>query len=84
MLIKETPEYEQLSYGCNSSTGYQTLIKGVQEFMPRVIYDCNAMSADEGSDNYYDKLPPYYKGSSSDPTLIFESRFESGNLQRVI
>jgi cytosolic carboxypeptidase protein 2/3 len=34
---------------------------------------------------YYDKLPPYYKlKSPMDQTLVFESRFESGNLRRVI
>ena len=35
--------------------------------------------------HYYDKLSPYYKlKNPQDSTLIFESRFESGNLQRVI
>ena len=34
---------------------------------------------------YYNKLRPYYiKDSDSDNTLIFESRFESGNLRRVV
>lgn len=34
---------------------------------------------------YYNKLKPYYvKESDSDNTLIFESRFESGNLRRVV
>ena len=34
---------------------------------------------------YYRKLKPYYvKESDNDPTLIFESRFESGNLRRVL
>lgn len=34
---------------------------------------------------YYEKLKPYYKlkDSINDRTLIFESRFESGNLKRV-
>lgn len=34
---------------------------------------------------FYEKLNPYYKLQSSiDETLIFESRFESGNLRRAI
>jgi hypothetical protein len=33
---------------------------------------------------YYDKLTPYFKlKNTSDNTLIFESRFESGNLARA-
>ena len=32
--------------------------------------------------NYYEKLNPYYKPqNNSDETLVFESRFESGNLR---
>ena len=37
---------------------------------------------------YYDKLKPYYKLQNTehafDKTLIFESRFESGNLKRAV
>ncbi len=36
---------------------------------------------------YYEKLKPYYKldpNDLSDKTLIFESRFESGNLKRAV
>lgn len=37
---------------------------------------------------YYEKLKPYYKIQSAlvgiDKTLIFESRFESGNLKRAV
>ena len=34
---------------------------------------------------YYSKLKPYYvKDSEADQTLIFESRFESGNLRRAL
>lgn len=34
---------------------------------------------------YYSKLNPYYKlADPSDDTLIFESRFESGNLRKAI
>jgi hypothetical protein len=38
----------------------------------------------DSSSKYYDKLQPYYNlKSNSDTTLIFESRFESGNLLRA-
>ena len=34
---------------------------------------------------YYENLPPYYKlKQPTDNTLVFESRFESGNLRRVV
>lgn len=37
---------------------------------------------------YFERLKPFYKLSASDPTsdktLIFESRFESGNLKRAV
>ena len=35
---------------------------------------------------YYEKLKPFYKLKDpiSDKTLIFESRFESGNLKKAI
>ena len=34
---------------------------------------------------YYSKLRPYYiKENDEDSTLIFESRFESGNLRRAV
>lgn len=37
---------------------------------------------------YYDKLKPYYRLNPhdhiNDKTLIFESRFESGNLKRAV
>lgn len=38
---------------------------------------------------YYDKLKPYYKilpgpEGHQDKTLVFESRFESGNLKRAV
>jgi hypothetical protein len=42
-------------------------------------------SAGKKINRYYSKLRPYYvKESESDTTLIFESRFESGNLRRVL
>lgn len=34
---------------------------------------------------YYENLPPYYKlKGPADNTLVFESRFESGNLRRAV
>jgi hypothetical protein len=35
---------------------------------------------------YYEKLKPFYKikDTLNDKTLIFESRFESGNLKRAV
>jgi len=35
---------------------------------------------------YYETLRPYYilKDQATDCTLVFESRFESGNLRRVV
>ncbi len=35
---------------------------------------------------YYENLPPYYKlkNQTDDQTLMFESRFESGNLRRAV
>lgn len=34
---------------------------------------------------FYQKLKPYYyKQQKSDTTLVFESRFESGNLRRAV
>jgi hypothetical protein len=37
-----------------------------------------------GTGKYYEKLKPYYvQRDEKDNTLIFESRFESGNLRRA-
>lgn len=33
---------------------------------------------------FYHKLKPYYVKDEYDSTLIFESRFESGNLRRAV
>lgn len=39
----------------------------------------------EATFSYFDDLPPWYPPSSpGDTTLVFESRFESGNLRRAI
>ena len=65
------------------------------EFGYKLVYDCTytgtavALKTDQvGSQavngKYYDKLPNFYtlKGTN-DTTLIFESRFESGNLLKA-
>lgn len=52
------------------------------------MYDCSFGEKVEGAipinvekSKYFDKLPNFYKLTSAlDTTLIFESRFESGNL----
>jgi hypothetical protein len=37
-----------------------------------------------GSGRYYEKLKPYYVlRNAKDKTLLFESRFESGNLKKA-
>jgi hypothetical protein len=64
-----------------------------QDVLNRVVYDCiepnpntfkgnTGGAATAGQDG---ALPPYYtKTDPADTTLIFESRFESGNLRRAI
>jgi Cytosolic carboxypeptidase N-terminal domain len=94
LFIKETPDYESLSIG----VGYQTLLKAmsttVTTFEQRVVYDSSfiptdisgkpAVSESERPTLYFEKMPPFYKlKSNMDSTLVFESRFESGNLARV-
>lgn len=57
-----------------------------ENLMNRVVYDCvdpsphsEPISVPEGD------LPPYYIATTEeDATLIFESRFESGNLRRAV
>jgi hypothetical protein len=56
--------------------------------------DVNSKLADKRGmpklNRYYEKLKPYYKLENGldhmgpDRTLIFESRFESGNLKRAV
>lgn len=42
-------------------------------------------SSSEANFHYFDELPPWYSPrTSEDTTLVFESRFESGNLRRAI
>lgn len=45
----------------------------------------NTNAAGKRINRYYPVLKPFYvKESSDDTTLVFESRFESGNLRRVV
>ena len=54
----------------------------------RVVYDCSDPSGftkDSQLDEFkLDMLPYYIPTSQNDTTLVFESRFESGNLRRAI
>lgn len=49
-----------------------------ENVMNRVVYDCNESAPFTSSESYYTP------SSENDVTLIFESRFESGNLRRAI
>lgn len=61
------------------------------EPLPRCVYDCTytgtatpIISPLLNKSKYYEKLPNYYTPKSpQDPTLVFESRFESGNLHKA-
>ena len=46
----------------------------------------NMQSKGPRLNRYYETLKPYYKlkDKESDQTLIFESRFESGNLRKAV
>lgn len=61
---------------------------------PRLVYDCQYGANVVGSvpvpqftkstSRYFEKLPNFYQPKSqNDATLIFESRFESGNLAKA-
>ncbi len=54
----------------------------------RMVYDCADASTftkeSQLADLGLDMLPYYIPTSQNDTTLVFESRFESGNLRRVI
>ena len=64
------------------------------EYPSGLIYNGDATSGGKYDrrmprlNRYYEKLKPYYKvkeeNFASDKTLIFESRFESGNLRKAI
>jgi hypothetical protein len=44
-----------------------------------------AQAAHKKINRYFTNLKPFYvKTSEEDTTLLFESRFESGNLRRVV
>lgn len=58
------------------------------DLLPRLVYDCFAHlpqdPSPQGHNKYVDKLIDYYTPMApNDPTLVFESRFESGNLHRA-
>ena len=61
------------------------------DFIPRLVYDCTyecsgyqPIPTSPPKSRYFDKLPDYYNlKTPADTTLIFESRFESGNLYKA-
>jgi hypothetical protein len=59
-----------------------------ENVMSRVVYDCVDPSPYNQSYNVFTadgELPPYYLTTGADDdTLVFESRFESGNLRRAV
>jgi len=53
--------------------------------VPNNSFSQNFNQKGQKINKYYTKLKPYYKAESvMDSTLIFESRFESGNLRRAV
>ena len=84
-------------FDCTPNKNHQTL-KGPRESSPANLKDLADISdiPAEGQsmvskakasklNRYYDKLKPYYQlDCKNDSTLIFESRFESGNLRRAV
>lgn len=62
-------EFRKYPYGPSMSNNYSTSLNN------------RGMKVNK----YYQKLKPYYKKQDeADSTLIFESRFESGNLRRAV
>lgn len=56
-----------------------------ENIMNRVVYDCLDPAPHQLVDPREGELAPYYLPSSAeDCTLVFESRFETGNLRRAI
>jgi hypothetical protein len=54
-------------------------------YAPEGYFKFKEASVTHGVMRYYSDLNPYYKlKDDNDTTLVFESRFESGNLKRVI
>jgi len=53
-------------------------------YVPPVIRKQNGAHINEKVSKYYDKMKQFFQPSGiDDQTLIFESRFESGNLGRA-
>ena len=67
-----------------------TLVRN-PDFIPRLVYDCTyecsgyqPIANAPPKSRYFDKLPDFYSlKSPADTTLVFDSRFESGNLYKV-
>jgi hypothetical protein len=60
----------------------------MSSLIKKIVYDLNenpALTKDLNPKNYNIDIMPYYlPQSETDTTLVFESRFESGNLRRAI
>lgn len=53
--------------------------------VPNNAFSQNFNSKGQKVNRYYNKMKPYYRLESNvDQTLLFESRFESGNLRRAV
>ena len=78
---KSTEEYSDHGYCiATASNGKSEYTRGFEESLRADIHDTQGTK-------YYEKLNSYYKSNaiaSQDDTLIFESRFESGNLRRAV
>lgn len=85
VFIREAPSFEPLW------TKQATQFNPKQfETLGKLVYDCTYEGGASQLPNmpnksrYYDKLPDFYQcKSAQDTTLIFESRFESGNLYKA-
>jgi hypothetical protein len=97
-FVGEAPMFEPVTGALNRSnigsrivnnkvpTNYTAL--KLTELLPRLVYDCSVPLPQDPNpsqpNKYCDKLQSYYTPiASNDPTLVFESRFESGNLHRA-
>jgi hypothetical protein len=71
--------YDSL-YGHNQPIGDRDMLLSV----PPAIKKTHGNYISDKPSKYLDKLPPFYVLSGpTDTTLLFESRFESGNLARA-
>jgi len=60
-------------------------IAGQENLLNRVVYDCIDPSPYLEESEFSEDLPPFYPVKEpEDTTLVFESRFESGNLRRAV